>query len=369
MKYIRELEGLRGIMALWVVLGHVLAALPPLFGSFPNNLYNSYPVQVFIILSGFVIFSMLDRGGEPYPRYIIGRAFRILPVYWVALLISTVSLPFALEVLHASPHGVATDGRIQIIEIAQSNLFFHILAHLPLLQGVLPTSVLPYASLTLVGQAWSLTVEWQFYLVAPLLFMMLTSLGRNSARIAVILIAAACWIVSSYMEGGFLGNNLPMFCAGFLSYFAYKNFLQKSSQQELISIAVLSIAFTLVFLRDFSAPLIIWIITFFSVVSTRLSGKSNALGSILSTPIVMYFGRISYPLYMVHMQVLFASMWLSNTLGLSESTRIVAIPVIGVLASIAAADILHRLVEVPFHELGRRISKNPLTPRNGLDAA
>jgi peptidoglycan/LPS O-acetylase OafA/YrhL len=369
MKYIRELEGLRGIMALWVVLGHVLAALAPLFGSFPNNLYNSYPVQVFIILSGFVIFAMLDRGPQSYPRYIIGRAFRILPVYWVALLVSIISLPIVTEILHASPHGVATDGRIQIIEIAQSNLFFHILAHIPLLQGVLPTSVLPYASLTLVGQAWSLTVEWQFYLVAPLLFLMLTSLGRVSARIAVISITAACWIVSPYMESGFLGNNLPMFCAGFLSYFAFKNFLQKLSQQQLISVAALSIAFTLVFLRDFSAPLIIWIITFLSIVSAKFSGSSNVIGSILSTRFVTYLGRISYPLYMIHMQVLFASMWLSNTLELSESSRIVVIPVIGVVASIAAADIFHRIVEVPFHEFGRRISANPLTRRNGLDAA
>jgi peptidoglycan/LPS O-acetylase OafA/YrhL len=62
-------------------------------------------------------------------------------------------------------------------------------------------------------------------------------------------------------------------------------------------------------------------------------------------------------------------MWLSNTLELSESSRIVVIPVIGVVASIAAADIFHRIVEVPFHEFGRRISANPLTRRNGLDAA
>lgn len=28
MRYIKELEGLRGLMALWVVFGHSLAALP-----------------------------------------------------------------------------------------------------------------------------------------------------------------------------------------------------------------------------------------------------------------------------------------------------------------------------------------------------
>lgn len=370
MKYIHELEGLRGIMALWVVLGHLLAALSPLFGSTPNNLYNSHPVQVFIILSGFVIFSLLDRGCKSYSRYIIGRAFRILPTYWVVLLISIVSLPFTAEILRSSPHGIATDGRIQIIEIAQNNLIYHILAHIPLLQGVLPTTVLPYAALTLIGQAWSLTVEWQFYLVAPLLFLMLTSLGRVSAHIATISIAAACWVVSSYMESGFLGNNLPMFCAGFLSYFSYKHTLPRLSQQQLTSAAALSIAFTLVFLREFSAPLIIWIITLFGIASTKSTGSSNIITSILSTSAATYLGRISYPLYMIHMQVLFALMWLTNTLELPMSARIIAIPTFGIVASIGAADILHRIIEAPFHKLGRWFSNSPPTfKKNRLDAA
>ncbi|WP_407301782.1 hypothetical protein ACHQJB_13725 [Raoultella planticola] len=53
MKYIKELEGLRGIMALWVVAGHAFVSLPLLSGKLPANLMNTQAVDVFIMLSGF----------------------------------------------------------------------------------------------------------------------------------------------------------------------------------------------------------------------------------------------------------------------------------------------------------------------------
>ncbi|MGK7034473.1 acyltransferase family protein [Klebsiella pneumoniae] len=73
MRYIRELEGLRGIMALWVVFGHSLASLPAFSTRIPPTALNSYAVDVFIILSGFVIFFMLDNKKQVYSDYITQR--------------------------------------------------------------------------------------------------------------------------------------------------------------------------------------------------------------------------------------------------------------------------------------------------------
>ncbi len=60
MKYVEELEGLRGIMSLWVVIGHSLGCLPQLRGGVSPTLYNIFAVDVLIILSGFVIFFMIN---------------------------------------------------------------------------------------------------------------------------------------------------------------------------------------------------------------------------------------------------------------------------------------------------------------------
>jgi peptidoglycan/LPS O-acetylase OafA/YrhL len=359
MRHIRELDGLRGIMALWVVFGHMLSALPPLFGLVPNSLYNSCPVQVFIMLSGFVIFSLLDRGVESYSRYIISRAFRIFPVYWVMLLISIFSLNFSGDILRASPHGFATDSRLQLVEAAKNNLIPHILFHIPLLQGVVPNRFLPYSALTFIGQAWSLTVEWQFYLAAPLLFLLATSMRNNWARIVVIIVAAVCWAINPYMNGGFLGNNWFMFFVGFLSYFAFQHVLSKLSRQQMVILAASLVALALIFTPQFAASLAIWIISLFCIVDARNEGKNNLVGNLLSTKVVMYLGKISYPIYMVHMQVLLVCMRLANLLELSMNVRVVAIPAVGVAATIVAAEILHRIVEAPFHKVGRRLSKQP----------
>ncbi|HEO1574281.1 TPA: acyltransferase [Klebsiella aerogenes] len=90
MRYIKELEGLRGLMALWVVFGHSLAALPIINKHLPPTALNSYAVDVFIMLSGFVIFFMIDNKRQPYLQYIVQRFFRIFPLYILVLVISII---------------------------------------------------------------------------------------------------------------------------------------------------------------------------------------------------------------------------------------------------------------------------------------
>src|SRR3954471_23741358 len=86
---VTELEGLRGLLAWWVVAGHLLvvagipgAALPL---PFRILLRGDIPVDVFIILSGFVIFMLLDKGRDTFPSFITRRFFRLFPTYLCCL--------------------------------------------------------------------------------------------------------------------------------------------------------------------------------------------------------------------------------------------------------------------------------------------
>ena len=50
------------------------------------------------------------------------------------------------------------------------NAAYHIPLHLTLLHGVVPEKLLPSSATAFLGPAWSLSLEWQFYLIAPLWF-------------------------------------------------------------------------------------------------------------------------------------------------------------------------------------------------------
>jgi len=344
-------------MALWVVVAHVLGALPAIPGPVPNGIYSVYPVYIFIILSGFVIFSMLERERVPYGRYLLARALRLFPVYWVVLVISILTLTFAADVLRVSPIGFSTESRLFIIDIAKSNLATHIILHVPLLQGLPPTVVVPYSALTIVGQAWSLTLEWQFYIVAPALFWLGTCLVRRKAQVGIVMTSLVCWALAPIMDGGFIGSYLPMFMVGFLSYFFYRNLMPKMSDSKLGGFAAVAFAFSLIFLKDSAIPVAIWVsLLYFICIDQRIEGGTKVARLLRARPLA-YLGKISYPLYLGHMQALFASMWLANKMELTGTSRIVFFPLLAIIAAIVFADVLHRLVERPFHELGRSIAK------------
>lgn len=355
MRYIREFEGVRGIMALWVVVAHVLGALPPIPGPVPNGIYSVYPVYIFIILSGFVIFSMLDRERVPYAEFISARALRLFPVYWVVLLLSILTLTFAADVLRTSPVGFSTESRIFIIEVAKSNLATHILLHVPLLQGLPPTVVVPYSALTIVGQAWSLTLEWQFYIVAPFLFWMAARISGRKAQAAILGTSVVCWAMTPILDGGFIGSYLPMFMVGFLSYFVYRDLIPRMSSSQISASAAVTFAFSLIFLKEYAVPVAMWLVLLYSIcIDSRASG-GNIVARLLRAGPLAYLGKISYPLYLGHMQTLFACMWLTNKIDLSGAWRIMIFPVLAITSAILFADFLHRMVERPFHELGRSI--------------
>ena len=86
MKRLTEIEGLRGYLAWWVVAGHIVAfsGKPELPGAL--GLLNQGPlaVDVFIVISGFVICFLLDSQWERYGIFILRRALRLLPLFLVA---------------------------------------------------------------------------------------------------------------------------------------------------------------------------------------------------------------------------------------------------------------------------------------------
>jgi peptidoglycan/LPS O-acetylase OafA/YrhL len=113
---------------------------------------NARAVDVFMVLSGFVIFELMQSKHEPFTRYVYRRFMRIYPAYFVVLLISTAMLPLALAGTEAiTPNTERDEYRSQIIIASLGALGSHMLAHLTLLHGLVPDHVLAHSDFAIFG--------------------------------------------------------------------------------------------------------------------------------------------------------------------------------------------------------------------------
>lgn len=154
-EFVPQIDGLRFVAIVSVVLYHMQGfadvRLAP-SGAATNWLQallaqGHYGVPLFFALSGYILGRpFLGERTVSLKSYFLRRLTRLEPPYFVCLL-----LIFALKLW-------STD-------ISFAALSLHLLASLAYLHGLI------YGTASEInGVAWSLEVEWQFYLLAPLLF-------------------------------------------------------------------------------------------------------------------------------------------------------------------------------------------------------
>src|ERR1051326_1794342 len=168
MKRLECLDGLRGVLAVYVMLGHMapFAALPAWMIGLLSH--GGAAVDVFFILSGLVILRSLESCGYAAHPFLISRVARIFPVYLAMLAagIAVQPLPVRFDIMPwIGPDGLARDIWSQgwpagwPVEIA---------AHVTMIHGMFPNGLGPGIWVSFLGSAWSLSTEWQFYGLALL---------------------------------------------------------------------------------------------------------------------------------------------------------------------------------------------------------
>jgi peptidoglycan/LPS O-acetylase OafA/YrhL len=116
-----------------------------------------WAVNGFVLLSGYVITLLLLRKRESYRKFIFRRAMRLYPVYAVCL---AVMLLLRLLISGLIPQDA-------IIDANNEHYFWPSLwLHLGMLHGL---EIAPSIQHTFLPPAWSISLEWQLYLIAPLL--------------------------------------------------------------------------------------------------------------------------------------------------------------------------------------------------------
>lgn len=347
---IQALEGLRGLMAWWVVLGHVSLTFDL---GLPLIDQNTLAVDVFIILSGFVIFRLIDLKQESYPQYLIRRAFRIFPLYLIALLVSAALLWIQARALVDIPFQSPRNlGRLALTRAAIEHLPQHLLVHLPLLQGVVPDRFLPMGAYTILGQSWSVSMEWQFYVLAPLAF---AALANRRWWIVLAAAVAALVTVRVHVNDAFIGAKVLLFVIGGGSYF-----LINRCPQTRRPIAVLALALVAALALRINGivtlvPFGIWTAVMMSTLAPTGSWR-RGLAAVLGSRALVWMGERSYSLYLVHTLPIYVGIYLLNNLGLAGPGYVIALFGITIIATMLISMGSFRCIEKPGIALGARVA-------------
>jgi peptidoglycan/LPS O-acetylase OafA/YrhL len=373
------LDTIRGVAALWVVITHAGFWT----GFYGNGLLGAMTqrleagVAVFFVLSGFLLSSpwlrQLRTGSnrDSIGRYALKRALRILPVYWVAVVAAVV-----LVERNNGTSPARTLDSLLLIDMYKDGL---------LLEGL--------------TQMWSLATEVAFYAILPLLMAVLLRLvARGSWRPVPLLIAlgtialgSLVWVALSAGPlaawGGWVTQALP----GYLGWFALGIGLAVLAVDQqhagdgheltltrwcrtaaaapwtcwVIAGAVLFVASTpvlgtVLLVERTPAQLVCRTILFgivaVAVVLPSIFGDPSTMyARIMAHPVPRHLGHISYSLFCCHVIVIAV---LFDRLDLTQFDEDMGLVLVGVLAiSLLVAELLYRLVELPFmrlKDLGRR---------------
>jgi peptidoglycan/LPS O-acetylase OafA/YrhL len=285
---LEELDALRGLAALGVVLFHYTTFyqwqhghLQPLGFGFPAG---NYGVQLFFLISGFVIFMTLDRT-RTASDFVVSRFSRLFPAYWAAL---------ALTALITCAIGMPQ-------------------------QRADATTLLVNATMLQDGSYWTLQVELFFY-AQMLLWFALRQLHRIPWIIAGWLLLALAYALAqrqgwhfSYTTRVLLNLlHIPYFALGILFYRLHVARGSRRTNIGLIlaSLATIAVAYEPVF---FAVALCCT-----AVFALFLCGGLYWLRH----RIFLFFGGISYALYLLHQAIGFAVIYRLERLGVSSLAAI-----------------------------------------------
>jgi len=214
------LDGLRGVLAFYVMLSH---SLP--FAPLPHWLHWMFQhggagVDVFFVLSGLVIVQSLASFEYQALPFLIARVARIYPVFLVVFLLAVAVQPLATSFEDMAWIGPESGARYLWAGGWPSNWGIGIATHLTMTHGLFPDGVLPGAWVAFLGTAWSLSTEWQFYVLALLLGHRL-GLVRMAALFLALAAVSLIWQVAMpeawQFSRAFLPNKAQYFALGVVS--------------------------------------------------------------------------------------------------------------------------------------------------------
>jgi peptidoglycan/LPS O-acetylase OafA/YrhL len=368
---IPELDGLRGFAILFVVLLHycyqpgdpgpaLLVHIRNLFGLGWSG------VDLFFVLSGFLIGGILmDAKTSPdyFKTFYIRRFYRIIPIYyiWIVMFILLITVGAKVLSVHTHSHILPALG------FSTFEQFFF-------LQNIwVPNHVT--LSFWWLGITWSLAVEEQFYLVAPLAIRFLDVKKLRALLVAIIFVAPLLRTLLVFIEKPFAQHayvSTPcradslafgMLVALYWREDGFRDRLCANRRALTILLAVLFAGMAVLSYwysnPTLAIPLTIglsWIAFFYTVVLLHaLSNPTGLVARFARKSWLRELGRVSYCVYLIHIAVRYFVFGLSvRTIPHLSDLRTFGLTLLSAALTYLIARLSWTYVEGPLIRIGHR---------------
>lgn len=351
---IKIIDGIRGIAILLVIAYHYVFGNAVLDSPLANKLIKFLNlgwsgVDLFFVLSGFLIVGILldSKGSNTYfSTFYIRRGLRILPLYYILLLLYLILPEFILN------DDLFKDSVPFWSYLSFTQNFFMIRHNF---------------GLGWIAITWSLAVEEQFYLLLPALIWKLDK--KNLVYTFLVLITLAP-IICLYFSGlgGYifpLARSNSILMGGLLSI-AYREKHIKSLLIEHQKIIITLLFMFLVgagviILKEIGAPgstfTQLWLgILYTLFLATCTLFPNKILSSLIENPILIWFGTRSYSIYLFHLFFLKFSHYFILGKYSTEFTNWneLYVTLIAFALTLIAAEVSFRYFESIFLTFGKR---------------
>jgi peptidoglycan/LPS O-acetylase OafA/YrhL len=355
------IDGLRALAALWVALHHAIETSVPatmlkvaVVGPVVATLFfGQFPVMVFLMLSGFCLYYPCVRKNPARPEFSNWRTFirrrwtRIAPPYlWAgAFCLPLVAFP-ALNV-----------GKWFDVSTLDPGV---ITSHLLLFHNLIPTH-----AMKIDYPMWSIGLEWQLYLLFPLMVWAFRRTGAVVTLAVTLFIAAAIRVTYHQLPlpiGAVLRDGpfsyLEIFAVGMLAAalaISGQIILPRWALALVVlaGLAILRLGSGNGLVHDLATA-----VAFFAVLQLALD-PAGRVARVLSAPWLVRIGLFSYSIYLVHAPLLHLSWFTLRQLGLSDDLNFVVLAVICLPLIVVASYAFHCVFERPFMRLEPKLVKAP----------
>lgn len=336
MEYRREIDGLRAIAVLPVILFH--AGFETFGGGFVG-------VDIFFVISGFLITTIISEESKTGRFSIVNfyerRARRIFPALFLVMGICIISAWFLF--LPGDMKEFADS--ITAVSLFLSNFLFWYQS------GYFDT----VAEMKPMLHTWSLAVEEQFYVIFPLLFMLFMKLGKQYVLtvLSILFFASlgfAQWVSITNPEMAFYflpARGWELLLGSLISLFLYRVKIRNRIANECgTGLGLLLILYSIFFYSKITPFPGVYALapTIGAGLIIVFATQKTMLGQIIGNKLFMRIGAISYSAYLWHQPLFVFARYM--TLNEPSKAMFATLSVV----TFALAYLSWKFVELPFRD-------------------
>lgn len=362
--HFESLTWLRGLAAFLVIISHTLRATEQTYNSGDQVVdwlvlrifdLGTFGVLLFFTLSGTTLF--LSYSSHPKPptvsAFYVKRFFRIWPAFAISLFIYF-GFSYLFRYFYGTPSGQWVESQFML---APSLLDF--VSYLTLSFNISGNSGL------FNNAYWSLPVEFQYYLLFPIMVLLIPYLKAFSP----LMMGVALYLLYKLDLGVLEDNRMLMlgftFCGGVLLGYLYKHTklrfgwvfgtsaflglvgIASIIRNEFIQLPPLPVISNIWVMLGLISILVVGIAMFSDIrLPKRVTGK------------LFKYGEFSYSVYLYHNLFIGLAVLLLVNLNINDAiARYAVVFFLGGIVSSYVASLSYRFIELPFMKLGSSIAK------------